>query len=127
MKTYKVTKDDEGTTRWYNEEGLYNREDGPAIEYVDGTKEWWLNGELHREDGPAKEWADGYKAWYLNGKKLTEEEFNRRTQPIKEILNKINRVEYTDSKGRKGVRYGKHSFSIEDNGQTLKIFKEGKV
>ena len=52
---------------------------------------------------------------------------DRKTQPIKEILNKINRVEYIDSEGRQLVRYGKHSFSIQDNGQTLKIFKEGKV
>lgn len=57
----------------------------------------------------------------------TEEGFNRRTQPIKEILNKINRVEYIDSEGRQLVKYGKHSFDIQDDGQTLKIFKEGKV
>jgi hypothetical protein len=34
----------------------------------DGSKYWYLNGEVHREDGPAVECADGYKAWYLNGK-----------------------------------------------------------
>ena len=34
-----------------------------------GTKEWYLNGELrHREDGPAVENSDGDKFWYLNGK-----------------------------------------------------------
>jgi len=31
---------------------------------------------LHREDGPAVEWADGDKSWYLNGEKLTEKEFS---------------------------------------------------
>ena len=25
-------------------EGKWHREDGPAIEYPNGTKEWWLNG-----------------------------------------------------------------------------------
>ena len=34
----------------------------------DGTKQWWLDGELHRTDGPAIEWADGSKTWWLNGK-----------------------------------------------------------
>ena len=47
-----------------------------CIKYNDKT-EWTLNGKLHREDGPACEWADGYKAWYLNGKELTEKEYNR--------------------------------------------------
>ncbi len=32
-------------------------------EYTSGTKEWYLNDELHREDGPAVEDADGSKEW----------------------------------------------------------------
>ena len=90
--------DSEGNKRWYNEQGELHREDGPAVEYLngtkewylngklhredgpafewaDGTKEWWLNGLLHREDGPAVEWKDGYKSWWLNDKRYTEEEF----------------------------------------------------
>ena len=47
---------------------VYHREDGPAIEYVNGSKEWYLNGKFHREDGPAIEWSNGSKQWYLNGK-----------------------------------------------------------
>lgn len=34
---------------------------------VFGNKRWHLNGELHREDGPAIEFADGTISWYLNG------------------------------------------------------------
>lgn len=52
---------------WYRE-GALHREDGPAIEWHDGSKAWLLNNEYHREDGPAKEMSDGYKAWYTNGK-----------------------------------------------------------
>jgi len=33
-----------------------------------GTKYWTLNGEFHREDGPAIEYHDGSNYWYLNGK-----------------------------------------------------------
>jgi hypothetical protein len=29
---------------------------------------WCLNGQLHREDGPAVEWADGSKIWCQHGK-----------------------------------------------------------
>lgn len=35
--------------------------------YLDGTKECYLNGRLHREDGPAIEYPNGTKYWYLNG------------------------------------------------------------
>jgi len=35
---------------------------------------WWVSGQPHRADGPAVEWADGDKAWYLNGMEVTEEE-----------------------------------------------------
>ena len=38
-----------------------------------GTKHWYLDNNLHREDGPAIEWADGDKSWFLNGKKVTEQ------------------------------------------------------
>ena len=51
----------------YYKNGLLHREDGPAIEYADGSEEWYINGERHREDGPAAEWAYGGKQWYLNG------------------------------------------------------------
>ena len=43
---------------------------------------WRLNGNLHREDGPAIEYANGTKYWWLNGKEYTEEEFNRATKKV---------------------------------------------
>lgn len=45
----------------------FHREDGPAVEYANGTKFWCLNGRYYREDGPAVEWASGRREWYLNG------------------------------------------------------------
>jgi len=103
MKTYKVTVDDSKTIRWYNSKDQYHREDGPAVEWADGAKYWYINGKHHREDGPAVECASGYKAWYINGQlhredgpaieyasgdkewyingeRLTEAEFNARTK-----------------------------------------------
>ena len=38
----------------------------------DGSKEWYLNGNLHRKDGPAIEYADGTKEWYLNGEEVDQ-------------------------------------------------------
>ena len=51
-------------------DGQYHRnlkERGPAIEYLDGFKSWYVEGKLHREDGPAIIRAS---SWYLNGKKI---------------------------------------------------------
>ena len=55
-----------GNKYWYLN-GKYHREYGPAVEKSNGDKEWYLNGELHREGGPAVEYASGDKYWYLNG------------------------------------------------------------
>ena len=46
----------------------YHRTDGPAVEHADGSKLWFVNGELHRTDGPAVEHADGGNLWYVNDK-----------------------------------------------------------
>ena len=75
---------DKSDKRWYLN-GQCHREDGPAVEWADGTKEWWLNGQRHRTDGPAVEHVDGSKFWWLNGKNYTEEEFIAKTQPVKEL------------------------------------------
>jgi len=58
-----------GRTEYYQDDSELNlhREDGPAIVWIDGNMEWWLNGLRHREDGPALLWHDGHKEWWLNG------------------------------------------------------------
>ena len=35
-----------------------------------GDKYWWLGDQLHREDGPAVECVDGFKAWFYQGKQI---------------------------------------------------------
>lgn len=60
---------------WLN--GSLHREDGPALANSNGVNEWWRNGVLHREDGPAYENSDGTKEWFLNGLQYSEEEFKQ--------------------------------------------------
>lgn len=38
------------------------------------TKRWLLNRLLHREDGPAVEYLDGTKEWWINNKQYTEQQ-----------------------------------------------------
>ena len=56
-----------GNKFWYHH-GALHREDGAAAEYADGTQQWYLHDILHREDGAAIEYANGTKAWFLHGK-----------------------------------------------------------
>jgi hypothetical protein len=52
-------------TEWRNEQGQRHREDGPAIDYEDDEKEWYINGKRHRLVGPAVIW-EAYKSWWVN-------------------------------------------------------------
>ena len=65
----------DGGKEWWVNDKLH-RLDGPAVEYADGDKYWFVDGEQHRLDGPAVEDTDGSKMWFVNGKEYSEEEFN---------------------------------------------------
>ena len=80
-------------TSWYNDVEQLHREDGPAIEYADGSKSWWINGKHHREDGPAIEREDGYKAWYINGKRMSEEEHRKQMQKDQSCSGKVVEID----------------------------------
>jgi hypothetical protein len=62
-----------GTTWYYNDLNQLHREDGPAIEYADGTKCWYRNNQRHREDGTAIEYANGDKYWFRNDQRHRED------------------------------------------------------
>lgn len=61
-----------GNVRWYKD-GKFHREDGPAIEYNNGTKHWYQHGKLHREDGPAITADCGNEEWWLNDQEHRED------------------------------------------------------
>jgi hypothetical protein len=78
-----ITIDKDGNKFYFKDRDMtiIHREDGPAIEYANGDKYWYINGKRHREDGPATEFASGTKYWFLNGIFLSEAEFLERTPP----------------------------------------------
>jgi len=67
MIKYEVRVFVNGSKEWFLN-GKRHHEDGPAVEYANGYKAWYLNGKHHREDGPAIEFASGSKEWFLNDK-----------------------------------------------------------
>jgi hypothetical protein len=53
---------------------------GRLVEAPNGNKFWVLNDTYHREDGPAIEYLNGSKEWWVNGERLpctTQKQFKR--------------------------------------------------
>jgi hypothetical protein len=95
MKAQYIKISEDGDKFYYSDKEMtvLHREDGPAYEWANGSKWWYLNGKLHHEDGPACVYADGSKSWYLNGKYYSEEKFNEKMKLSKKI--NINGREFT--------------------------------
>jgi hypothetical protein len=71
--------------------GKLHREDGPAVEWSNGSKEWYLNGKIHKEDGPAIEASNGFKYYYLNNIEYSEQNYwkeLKRRKSLSYILSK---------------------------------------
>jgi len=62
---------------------ILHRHDGPAIEYVNGTKSWYVDGKRHRLDDPAIIWSNGDKVWYVDDVFIMH--LNKRGQIISRI------------------------------------------
>lgn len=52
---------------------------------ANGTTRWWIDGVLHREDAPAVECADGTKQWYLGGVQLSAQDHASRMTRAREL------------------------------------------
>jgi len=84
----KINKDNQSTicetdqfgSKYWILNGKLHRQDGPAIERIDGYKAWFLHGKRHRLDGPAQEFPDKAQRWYYHGKYIncsSQKEFER--------------------------------------------------
>jgi hypothetical protein len=67
----RLVVDNQGNRRWYNANNKLHREgDLPAVELIDGTKEWRRDGLLYREnDQPDLIRDDGARFWHSIGKR----------------------------------------------------------
>jgi len=75
----------DGVKSWYIDDKSH-RTDGPAIEYTNGDKSWYIDGKRHRIDGPAIEYVNGYKRWCVDGEEYySEEEFNELMEEAKQL------------------------------------------
>jgi hypothetical protein len=64
-----INVDSYGSTYYFKDKkkSIQHRVDGPAIEFTNGSKEWYVEGKRHRLDGPAVEYDNGSKMWYVDG------------------------------------------------------------
>lgn len=73
--------------RWFNDAGILHREDGPAVEWNNGSKEWYFNGKRHRLDGPAVERFNGHKEWWFENSHDSFEIDRWRIKVVQSVLN----------------------------------------
>lgn len=60
---------------WYlHDTRLFHRKGGPAIE-CPISKHFFIKGKRHRVGGPAVEYGDGQKQWFINDKSYSEEDY----------------------------------------------------
>jgi hypothetical protein len=120
----KCTIDKNGVKEWKNEVGEYHREDGPAREFTDGYKSWWMNGKRHRLDGPAIEYANGDKEWHKEGKLHREDgPAIERADGYKEY--RINGVKIEDIWTYSGFFEGESKCEIDKSGNKVWKNKNG--
>lgn len=74
--------------------GFLHRDDGPAkfcaIGKTNENHRWYNNGMLHKQDGPAIYWIDGTKQWWLNGNCVYANNFTYEYPAINVWKNKIH-------------------------------------
>lgn len=57
-----------------------------------GSKFWYMNGVPHREDGPAIEWPDGTKSYYVRGIKLKRQPIVEEKESIELIFGRKAKI-----------------------------------
>lgn len=69
---------------YLDDDGNYHNDDGPAVEYCSGLKQYIFHGKLHRTDGPAVEYSPKSTAkdktkslYYLDGKYYSFKDWDR--------------------------------------------------
>ena len=64
-----------GIKRFYDKEGRLHNENGPAVIYPNGRKNYYRHGKRHRLDGPAQTAPPNWRVdkWYIDDKFYPED------------------------------------------------------
>lgn len=113
-----------GIKQWFNKAGQLHREDGPAIEWENGGKEWFINGNHHRMDGPAIEYPNGHKEWWIDGRYCSPHRFKFLIQEsvyLGKSKDKYN-IEWLKFLVEDGIEEFPHVPGIEQNSEFKILF-----
>ncbi len=55
-------------SKFYDDAGNLHKEDGPAIEFEDGSFSWYYHGVIHNPNGIAVKNVNIVDSWFQNGK-----------------------------------------------------------
>jgi len=70
LKNYsKIEVDELGDKFYRNSKEELHRLDGPAVEYSNGSKFWYINENSHRNIDPSVEWSNEEKYWWFKGER----------------------------------------------------------
>ena len=75
---YFSEEDDKKLCEKLEEIGFFQQENAITIQYNNGNVCWLCNGKKHRIDGPACENINGSKEWWVDGEMISEEEYNKK-------------------------------------------------
>lgn len=75
----------------YYKNGKIHREDGPAIEWSDGSQYWYFEGNLHRKNKPAVIQMAGLCEWWENGNLNYRKVIDQTS--IKDLIDNENQIE----------------------------------
>jgi hypothetical protein len=103
-----------GTKHWYRD-GKFHRDEGPAVQAADGTKKWYRDGQLHREDGPAAEGTNRATEWWRNGR------LHREDGPA------VERADGTKLWYRDGKLHREDGPSLEASNGTMWWYRDGEL
>ena len=70
---------------------LRHRKDGPAVEFISGEKQWFVNGRIHRIDGPAIE-AATLSWWYIYSTSLRLLDFKSTLALLNHVKSKAQKA-----------------------------------
>ena len=56
------------TVFFYDKNGRFHRDKGPAVLHANGSREYYRHGLLHNENGPARLMIDGRTEFWIAGK-----------------------------------------------------------
>jgi hypothetical protein len=72
-----------GGIRWFDKEMKLHRENGPAVEWDNGYKEYYKHGILHNLNGFARIFGGGTGEYYIEGKSYSKQIFDKEVARIK--------------------------------------------